>query len=123
MISVDLSFQKDWGHIEERYGIGKDCWAQRSISQVQQLAVLNLGPVTFALCPYPYLCLCLYVDCLILPGIDIVDCVHEYILAEEQLRRLMETLVSCNFSFFCLGQHHWAIVVSLLVQFESLLSR
>ena len=81
LVSVDLSFQRDWGLIEERYGIGKDCWAQRGVSQVQQWAVLNLGPVTFALFPCPYLCLCLYVDCWILPNTGRVDCVLDYILA------------------------------------------
>ena len=81
MYSVDLSFQRDWGHIEERIGIGRDCWAQRSVSQVQQWAVLNMGPVTFALCPCPYFCLCLYSDCWILPGIDMVEYVLDFTLA------------------------------------------
>ena len=97
---VDLSFQRGWGHIDETFGIGKYCLAERGVSQVQQWAVLNLGPVTFALCPCPYLCICLYVDCWILPGTGMVDCVLDYILAGGKLPRLMESLVSCNFFSF-----------------------
>ena len=61
LVSVDLSSQRDWGHIEERIWIRRDYWAQRSVSQVQQWAVLNLGPVIFSLRPYPSLYL--YEDC------------------------------------------------------------
>ena len=81
LVSVDLPFQRDWGHIEETIGIGRDCWAQRSVFPVLQWSLLNLGPVTFDLCPSPYLCLCLYVECWILPGTGMVDCVLDYTLA------------------------------------------
>ena len=117
LVSVDLFFQRDWGHIEERYGIGKDCWAQRGVSQVQQWAVLNLGPVTlpFALAlTFAFASMLTVRSCPVWLIISLVG---------EQLPRLMETLASCNFSLFFLRHKHWAIVVSPLVQFDSLLPR
>ena len=72
-----LFFQRDWGHIEERIGIGNGVLAQSNVSQVQCWAALHQGPVTFGPLPCPYLCL--DVDWWILPGM--VDCVLDCALA------------------------------------------